>query len=155
MNNLTIYCDQSDFSALAEAFEGEFQSDCQLALEIIFLSKEEIHELNKEQRNIDRPTDVLSFPTLDGILEKPIHIADFPYDVDEEGNLFLGSIAICTDIAREQAEEYGHSYERELYYLAAHGICHLLGYDHMQDDDKLKMREKEEKIMTKLNLTRN
>jgi probable rRNA maturation factor len=155
MNNLNIYCEQYDFSALAKAFDGEMKSDCPLAVEIIFLSKDEIQNLNKEQRDIDKPTDVLSFPTLDGILEKPIQKANFPYDIDEEGNLFLGSIAICTDIAREQAEDFGHSYERELFYLAAHGVCHLLGYDHMQDDDKAKMREKEEKIMTKLNLTRN
>jgi probable rRNA maturation factor len=151
---LTIYCEQFDFSCLAEAFEGEYAANCPLALEILFVDKDEIQKLNAEQRNIDKVTDVLSFPTLDGIRNKKIDKKLFPYDFDEEGNLFLGSIVICTDVAKEQAEEYGHSYERELFYLATHGVCHLLGYDHMQDDDKAEMREKEEKVLTKLNLTR-
>ena len=155
MNNLSIYCDQLDFSSLAAAFDGEFTSDCPLALEIVFVGKEEIKQLNAERRSIDAVTDVLSFPTLDGICEREISAKDFPYDIDEEGNLFIGSIVICTDVAREQAEEYGHSYERELFYLATHGVCHLLGYDHMQEDDKKLMREKEEKVLKKLNLTRD
>lgn len=155
MNNLSIYCDQLDFSSLAAAFDGEFVSDCPLALEIVFVGKEEIKQLNAERRSIDAVTDVLSFPTLDGICEREISAKDFPYDIDEEGNLFIGSIVICTDVAREQAEEYGHSYERELFYLATHGVCHLLGYDHMQEDDKKLMREKEEKVLKKLNLTRD
>jgi probable rRNA maturation factor len=155
MNNFNIYCDECDFSSLEKAMEGEYESNCPLALEIIFISKDEIQKLNNEQRHIDKVTDVLSFPTLDGILNKFIDVKNFPYDVDENGNLFLGSIAICQDVAKEQAEEYGHSYERELFYLSVHGICHLLGYDHMQEDDKALMREKEEKILTKLNLQRN
>lgn len=155
MNNLNIYCDQLDFSALAAAFDGEFESDCPLALEVVFVSKDEIKELNAERRSIDAVTDVLSFPTLDGICEKKILSKNFPYDIDEEGNLFIGSIVICTDVAREQAQEYGHSYERELFYLATHGVCHLLGYDHMQDDEKKVMRAKEEKVLKKLNLTRD
>lgn len=155
MNNLEIYCDQLDFSSLAAAFDGEFSSDCTLALEIVFVGKDEIRELNARTREIDAVTDVLSFPTLDGIFCKPILAGDFPYDIDERGNLFIGSIAICTDVAREQAEEYGHSYERELFYLATHGACHLLGYDHMEESDKKLMREKEEKVLEKLRLTRD
>ncbi|MGN0818654.1 MAG: rRNA maturation RNase YbeY [Candidatus Coproplasma sp.] len=155
MNNLNIYCDQLDFSSLAAAFEGEFVSDCHLALEIVFVGKDEIRELNAERRSVDAVTDVLSFPTLDGIFGKEISAKDFPYDIDEQDNLFIGSIVICTEVAREQAEEYGHSYERELFYLATHGVCHLLGYDHMTEDDKKIMREKEERVLKKLNLTRD
>ena len=74
--------------------------------------------------------------------------------MDEDGNIFLGSIVICEKRAREQAEEYGHSYMRELHYLAVHGLWHLLGYDHMTEEDKPEMRAKEEKILSKLGITR-
>lgn len=155
MIDLNIYCDEHDFSALAEALGGEVEADCSLALEIIFADRQEIQRLNAEYRKTDKVTDVLSFPTLDGICGKKLCVKDYPYDIDEDGKLFLGSVVICTDVAREQAEEYGHSYERELYYLAVHGACHLLGYDHMTDGDKAAMREKEERILSGMNLTRN
>lgn len=154
MIDLNIYCDEYDFSPLARAFENEAEADCPLALEIIFADREEIKRLNSEFRKIDRETDVLSFPTLDGIRGKALKSADYPYDTDEDGKLFLGSIVICTGVAKEQAEEYGHSYVRELFYLAAHGVCHLLGYDHMTEEDKTEMRAKEERVLEKLNLTR-
>jgi probable rRNA maturation factor len=153
-NILTIYCDEGDFSALAQAFNGEYESNCPLALEVVFADKEQIRQLNNDNRHIDKATDVLSFPTLDGICGKKIDKKLFPYDFDEQDNLFLGSIVICTDVAHEQAEEYGHSYERELFYLATHGVCHLLGYDHIEEADKAIMRAKEERVLNKLNLTR-
>ena len=78
----------------------------------------------------------------------------FPADIDENGNLFIGSIAICLRRAEEQAEEFGHSGERELNYLAAHGICHLLGYDHMTEEDKSVMREKEEQVLHRAGYSR-
>lgn len=151
---LNIFCEQFDFSPLAKAFEGEVLSDCGLSAEIIITDEEEIQCLNAETRGIDSVTDVLSFPALDGILGKELKKADFPYEIDEDGNLFLGSIAICEKRAKEQAEEFGHSYMRELHYLAVHGLCHLLGYDHMTDADKFLMRGKEEKILTKMGITR-
>lgn len=154
MTTLNIYCEEQDFSALAEAFEGEVLTDCPLSCEIVFLDKSDIRQLNARTRQTDAVTDVLSYPTLDGILGKKIKKEDFPYDLDDSGALFLGSVAICKDVAKEQAEEYGHSYERELYYLAVHGLCHLLGYDHMTDEDKEKMRRKEEKILSEMGLTR-
>lgn len=151
---LKIYCDDFDFSSLANAFEGETQSDCGLSAEIVFTDEEEIKRLNRETRNTDCVTDVLSFPSLDGIKGHVLKKADFTTDLDEDGNVFLGSIAICVKRAEEQAEEYGHGYERELNYLAVHGLWHLLGYDHTTDEDKSEMRAKEEKILKKLNLTR-
>ena len=154
MINLNIYCDEYDFSPLAEAFEGEAEADCPLSMEIIFADKEEIKRLNSEFRKIDKKTDVLSFPTLDNIRGKALKATDFLYDIDEDGKLFLGSVVICTEVAKVQAEEYGHSYERELFYLAAHGVCHLLGYDHMTEEDKQEMRGKEERVLKKLHLTR-
>lgn len=154
MNRLIIYCDEFDFSPLASAFDGEYKADCNLSAEILFVDEDEIRELNKNQRGIDAVTDVLSFPTLDGIREQEIKKDYFKYDVDEGGNLFIGSIVICTKRAQEQADEYGHTYNRELLYLATHGLFHLLGYDHMTDDDKGQMREKEERVLTKINATR-
>ena len=154
MNRLIIYCDEFDFLPLASAFDGEYRADCNLSAEILFVDEDEIRELNKNQRGIDAVTDVLSFPTLDGIREQEIKKDYFKYDVDEDGNLFIGSIVICTKRAQEQADEYGHTYNRELLYLATHGLFHLLGYDHMTDDDKGQMREKEERVLTKINATR-
>ena len=120
----------------------------------MFVDGEEIRRLNRETRNTDRVTDVLSYPTLDGIKGKALKGAEYPFDVDEEGNLLIGSVAICCDRAREQAEEYGHSYERELHYLLVHGIMHCLGYDHMTDEEKAEMRAQEERILGKLGITR-
>ena len=154
MDNLHIYCDQYDFSAVEQAFEGEFASDVPLAAEIIFADEDGIRDLNCRFRGRDAVTDVLSFPTLDGICGREILRADFPYDIGEDGYLMIGSIAICEKRAREQAEEYGHSYLRELMYLTVHGLCHLLGYDHEEETGKAVMREKEERILKRLGLER-
>lgn len=155
MAKFEFYCEQFDFSSLSEAFATEVDSDVSLSLEILFVGKDEIRALNAEQRNIDKVTDVLSFPTLDGVCGKKLKKKEHPYDIDEEGNLFLGSIVICTEVAKEQGEEYGHGYDRELFYLATHGVCHLLGYDHIEEDDKKLMREKEERVLSKLHLSRD
>lgn len=154
MNNLHIYCDQYDFSAVEQAFEGEFMSDVPLAAEIIFADEDGIRDLNARFRARDSVTDVLSFPTLEGVCGRQIRGSDFPYDIGEDGCLMIGSIVICEKRAREQAEEYGHSYLRELMYLAVHGLCHLLGYDHEEEADKLVMREKEERVLKRLGLER-
>jgi probable rRNA maturation factor len=157
-NCFTLYIEEE--GALSRTAElcsavGEFiQSDVPVAAEVVFVEAEEIQTLNREQRQVDSITDVLSFPTLDGIRGRALHKKEFPYDMDENGNLFIGSIVICRQRAREQAEEYGHSYERELYYLLVHGILHCLGYDHMTDEDKAEMREKEEEILGKMGITR-
>ena len=123
-------------------------------MEFIFTDEEEIRRLNRELRSTDRVTDVLSFPALDGIKGKALKRRDYPCDVDDEGNLFVGSIAVCKKRAAEQAEEYGHSYRRELNYLLVHGIMHCLGYDHMTEEEKSEMREKEECILGKMGITR-
>ena len=125
-----------------------------IAVEIIFVGEEEIRRLNRELRSTDRVTDVLSFPSFDGIKGKEIKKKDFKGDIDENGNILIGSIAVCTKRAMEQAEEYGHSYNRELHYLIIHGIMHCLGYDHMTEDEKAEMREKEEFILGRLKITR-
>jgi metalloprotein, YbeY family len=158
-DNFRIYSDGEEFSAedarrLERAMDGFVKSDVPLAVEFIFTDEEEIRRLNRELRSTDRVTDVLSFPALDGIKGKALKRRDYPCDVDDEGNLFVGSIAVCKKRAAEQAEEYGHSYRRELNYLLVHGIMHCLGYDHMTEEEKSEMREKEECILGKMGITR-
>ena len=159
MAQFYILCEEEEFpaenvAALEAAMQGFVESDVNVGVEFIFVDGEEIRRLNREMRNTDKVTDVLSFPVLDGIKGQPIYGDDYPYELDEEGNLLLGSIVVCCDRAREQAEEYGHSYNRELHYLLVHGIMHCLGYDHMTDEEKAEMREQEEYILRKLGITR-
>ena len=143
-----------DVTALQTAL-GEFvHADVPLCIEFVFVTDEEIKTLNAQTRGIDKVTDVLSFPTLDDILEKEILAENFPFDIDEDGKLCIGSVVVCREKAQEQAIEFGHSYKRELHYLLVHGVMHCLGYDHMQDDDKAKMRKAEESILQKIEITR-
>lgn len=145
---------QARVQALEAAMQGFVKTDVCLAVEFSFVDEEEIRRLNRELRGLDKVTDVLSFPALDGIKGKEIRGEEHPFEIDEEGNLLLGSIAVCCQRAKEQAEEYGHSYERELHYLLVHGIMHCLGYDHITDGERAEMREKEELILGKLGIPR-
>lgn len=154
-----VYCDGDEFpaervTALEDAMQGFVKTDVPLSIEFVFVDEEEIQRLNREQRNTDRVTDVLSFPTLDGIKGKPLKKKEHLFECDEDGRLFIGSVAVCVKRAKEQAEEYGHSYERELHYLLVHGIMHCLGYDHMEESEQKEMREKEEYVLRKLGITR-
>ena len=159
MQTFRIYCEDEEISlenvnALEQAMDGFVETDVTIAVELVFVDGEEIRRLNRETRDTDRVTDVLSYPALDDIKGQPLKGEEHPYEIDEEGNLLIGSIVVCCDKAKEQAEEYGHSYHRELHYLIVHGIMHCLGYDHMVDEDKAEMREKEELILQKLGIVR-
>ena len=157
MPELYIDCEDETFDAAplsAHGLEGT-ESDVALAAELVFTDEEGIRALNARTRGKDAVTDVLSFPNLDGIRNAPVNKADFPYDADEEGRIFLGSVVICRARAAEQAEEYGHSLRRELYYLTVHGMCHLLGYDHETEEDKAEMRAKEEEILSEIGIGRD
>ena len=145
---------QENVAALEQAFSDVVEADCTLCFEFLFVDEEEIQRLNRETRAIDKVTDVLSYPSLDGIKGKALYADDYPFDVDEEGQLFVGSIVVCVKRAEEQAEEFGHSLRRELHYLLTHGVLHCLGYDHMADEDKQEMREKEEYVLEKLGIVR-
>ena len=116
---------------------------------VIITTKEEIREINNLERNIDKPTDVLSFPylTFDKNYKLKDEIGKKDYD-PEYNAVCLGDMVICDDKIKEQAEEYGHSYERELSYLTVHSMYHLLGYDHEEENMKKDMRKKEEYILT-------
>ena len=156
MSDLKIECEE-DFAVrpIEEAFSARLNGDAPLAAELGFTDEEGIRALNAKERGKDAVTDVLSFPNLDGILGKELKKDDFPYDLDEDGRLFLGSVVICRKRAEEQAEEYGHSLKRELYYLAVHGLCHLLGYDHETEEDKAEMRAEEEAVLSAMNIGRD
>ena len=158
-HNFRIYSEsgespEENAKALEKAMDGFVDSDIPLAVEFIFTDEEEIRRLNRETRNTDKVTDVLSFPALDSIKGKALKKRDFPLEIDDEGNLLIGSVAVCVKRAEEQAEEYGHSYQRELHYLLVHGIMHCLGYDHLTDEERAEMREREEFILAKLGISR-
>ena len=126
-----------------------------LYAELDFVSFRRIKRINAETRGIDKVTDVLSFPMLDGVRGKKIYKKDFPFDYDPDKKaIFLGSIVICMDKVKAQAKEFGHSEERETYYLLVHALLHLFGYDHIEENDKAEMRALEEKIMKKLGVLR-
>ncbi|HWQ40666.1 MAG TPA: rRNA maturation RNase YbeY [Desulfosporosinus sp.] len=112
---------------------------------LMLVDDERIHALNQEYRGVDRPTDVLSFALQEDMEEEP----DAAFEDD-----MLGDIVISAERAKEQAAEYGHSFEREIVYLAVHGTLHLLGYDHEEEKDKQAMRSKEEEVMAILRLER-
>ncbi len=137
---------------LSRAVMKELSQKERCYIELVVVSEEEIQTLNAQTRGVDKVTDVLSFPTLDGIREKRVNKKDFPLDV-ENGRLNLGSIAICKEQCARQAEEIGHSTEREMLYLILHGVLHLFGYDHLTDDDKKQMRSKEKAILTALKIS--
>ena len=117
---------------------------------ITLTNNEEIHKINKKYRSVDRPTDVLSFPMYD---RDEIYKLKKDFE-DDEVEKILGDIIVSVEKVREQAEEYGHSFERELSYLVTHGCLHLIGYDHMIDEEKNVMRAREENILSKLNISR-
>lgn len=113
---------------------------------VSFVNGEEIKELNKNFRGKDKVTDVLSFPQFEDT--EDIKIAS------SQEIILLGDVVICEDTAKKQAEEFGHSYERELIYLFVHSMMHLLGYDHMEEEEKDKMRKAEETVLTKMGILR-
>ena len=107
-----------------------------------FVDNEEIHQLNRDFRGVDRATDVLSFPLLTD---------DFDIEIEEKS---LGDIVISLERALEQSIEYNHSFDREVCFLVCHSMFHLLGYDHDTEENTKEMRKKEEDVLNKLNITR-
>ena len=112
-------------------------------ISVTFVGLDEIHQLNRDYREVDSPTDVLSFPQFDDLNDLP-----------EDGEIALGDVVICKEKAEEQAADFGHSFEREIIYLFVHSVLHLLGYDHMDEDEKKIMRKREEEVMQELGITR-
>ena len=134
---------------LYKCFEEEGLLDSKLMITITFTIPEEIRKINKKYRKIDRATDVLSFPMFEkSELDEKIKNKDFLHED------MLGDIIISIEKVKEQAIEYGHSFERELSYMLVHGFYHLMGYDHIEEEDKKIMRPKEDKILNELKITR-
>ena len=133
-----------------KCFEEEGISDSKLCLTITLTTPENIKKINKEYRNIDKETDVLSFPMFEK-QELDEIIAKRKFEHED----VLGDIVISIARVVEQAKEYGHSFERELSYMVVHGFYHVMGYDHIKEEDKQKMRPKEEKILNALKILRD
>ena len=124
---------------------------------VTLVDKEEIHRLNREFRQVDRPTDVLSFPMMDYDSSADFSGRSFEESLTispETGEIVLGDNVICSDVVREQAEEYGHSELREFSFLVVHSLLHLFGYDHMEEEERIEMEEKQREIMNQLQILR-
>lgn len=139
------YC-QIIEKVINKCFEEEKLLETKLYMSIILTTPDKIQEMNNEYRKINKATDVLSFP----MFEKG-EIKDLSLITEEP----LGDIVISIEKVKEQAEEYGHSFERELAYMVVHGFYHLMGYDHIELTDRVEMRAKEEEILNKLSITRD
>ena len=125
---------------------------------VTFVSPDEIKDINRETRQIDRPTDVLSFPMIEYIQPGDFSVVEAgdvtDYFDPETGELILGDIVLCTDRILKQAEEYGHSVRREYAFLIAHSMLHLLGYDHMEEEERRLMEDRQRGIMDKAEIPR-
>ncbi len=138
----------------AKALETTSNADNQkLYVGLKFVSEQEINLLNKQHRNIDKVTDVLSFPMLD--IKWPQKLSDFEDQRDPDGSLNIGDIAVCTKKAALQAKEYGNTYKRELAFLSLHGFLHLLGFDHIEKEEEKTMMALAEGILSQLKLKRS
>lgn len=134
---------------LSQCFNEENLENSNLWITVTLTTPRKIQEINNEYRGIDKATDVLSFPMFEkDELDEKIAKKDF------ENEDILGDIIVSVEKVKEQAIEYGHSFERELSYMIVHGFYHLMGYDHIKEDDKKVMRPKEEKILETLKISR-
>lgn len=151
MGKLKLECFEKrlKIGKLLDAVYSVLKQTDNLKAELLFYSSADMQALNRETRNIDKVTDVLSYPTLDGvkgeILKKKEH-----FDLVEDGCILIGSIVLCEEKIKSQAKEYGNTYTQERNYLIIHGLLHLMGYDHIDENDKQEMRSKEKEILKKL-----
>lgn len=128
---------------LGECFKEENLLDSKLYISVILTNPDEIQQMNKEYRKIDKTTDVLSFP-----MYERDEIPHLNKEIEEP----IGDIVISVERVRKQAKEYEHSFERELAYMLVHGFYHIMGYDHMEEMKKKEMRAKEDVILNRLNI---
>ncbi len=152
MGKLTLEnFEQLDFSKIAQAVYSTLAQTDELKAELVFMEEQQMQELNRDSRGVDSVTDVLSFPMQNGVRGRTITAKEFVTDV-EDGRLFIGSIVLCNQKIKQQAQELGHSEERERTYLIVHGLMHLFGYDHIDSKDKQEMREKEKLALALLGI---
>lgn len=120
------------------------------------VSKSYIHDLNLSTRGVDKATDVLSYPTTDIKAGEVLDLDKFKFDIDPlDNSLLVGEIFICNEVAKRQAVKYNHSYRREFCFLFLHGVLHCLGYDHIEESDRVIMEEMQAKILNKCKITRD
>ena len=123
---------------------------------LYIVSKDFIHDLNLSTRGVDKATDVLSFPNTDLKAGEVLNLDKFKLDIDPMDNsLLVGEIFICNEVAKRQAVKYNHSYKRELCFLFLHGVLHCLGYDHIDDNDRIVMEDIQTKILNKCKILRD
>ncbi|MBQ0005179.1 MAG: rRNA maturation RNase YbeY [Clostridiales bacterium] len=147
-SEFAIVCGEDADLGNAASVQEYMKEDIPAELSITVVSAEEIKSINNEYRGIDKVTDVLSFPQYE-TAEQLLDALE-----DDIFTPMLGDVVLCYDRACEQAQEYGTGIERELVYLTVHSIFHLLGYDHMEEDEKAAMRAREEAVMTAIGLAR-
>ena len=174
---MTIFIENENVDNNIESFSFDYEKlikdvieesvvyvDCpfEINVEVTITDNKTIQEINKEQRDMDKATDVLSFPLIDYDVPGDFSFLedtddDFAYDYFEPdtGELMLGDIVISAEKVYEQAEEYGHSVKRELGFLVAHSMLHLFGYDHMADEERAEMERMQSEILDKLGITRS
>lgn len=148
---------ESYYNNLLNEVVKTFNITNEIEINVEFVSKLAIKKLNKQFRNINKVTDVLSFPTLElkMPLENMLLKQNFVDDINPEtNNIMLGDIYICFNRVKKQAKEYGHSVLRESCYLFLHGVLHLLGFDHIKEEDKTEMRKYEELVLNNLDIQR-
>jgi probable rRNA maturation factor len=131
--------------AAEKTLEARGISKDDVEISVVVMDNDGIQELNKKYRGLDCPTDVLSFP----MYEHTVQILDA---IKEFREVLLGDVIISLEKAGEQAEEYGHSVEREISFLVVHGVLHLLGFDHKEEEQRKIMRQEEDKILNMLNM---
>ena len=138
--------------SIVEAVANEENLDFEeISVSISSASKEDIRKINKEYRDIDKVTDVLSFPIFTKEELKDIMNKEVGKKIK---HIELGDIILCLDVVEEQSIEYGTGFLREILYMITHGMCHLVGYDHIEPEDKKEMRTKEEKILKRIGVER-
>ncbi len=143
VTNKTIDLIKDALKAVAKLENVEIDAEVSVSI----VNDNEIHDLNKRYRGVDRPTDVLSFALNESEYDEPF--------IEEFDVKLLGDIIISAETALRQGEEYGHGVDREMAYLGVHGLLHVLGYDHMNDADKAIMRQKEEEALKAIALSEN
>lgn len=146
------------FDLIMEQVLTEENCPYEARVNLLITDNEGIHELNRQYRQVDSPTDVLSFPMIDFEKEADFSIVETreaDYFDPDSGELILGDIIISAEKVAEQALKYGHSEKREFAFLAAHSMLHLCGYDHMTQEDARVMEEKQEKALSALGITRD
>lgn len=153
--HLDLPCEELATKVIDTALDYE-ECPYEVEVNLLLTMNDEIQEMNQNFRQIDRPTDVLSFPMIDYPNAGEFDFLDDMMEAfhPESGELMLGDIVISKEKVLSQAKEYGHSIEREYAFLIAHSMLHLFGYDHIEDNERMIMEEKQEEILERLHILR-